>query len=505
MDLLEAQRSLEDLAYAAAKARLAAETHEAIKAGDGAGVPAVAQVIKGSLLACSGAIIEWTLDEARKGRRRLAHDIITELDPDVLAYIALTTCYGVALGVKTVTTAAVLCGRHVAVEWLAKVAVQVDPAFVKRLVKNGTRLRGLPGCAKVLAEVLKKHGADPLDWGQEVHIALGEPLVAAAMNLGTFHIADTPEGAILRLTQDAADALALAEATTIWVRPRLLPMVVLPQGWTDPERAPYLTEACQKYQRAYGRTRGKSRAVLRKRWNSEAMKPFREALDALGAAAFQVDPEIVEAVEWAYVSGAKAKKLPSIAEVVVPDLPETEDQDVLRAARAERRDAEDLRLLNRTLGAGLRGDLENLRLLACYPAVYQPHFCDFRGRLNVVSTLSHHRQDFIRACFRFAKAEPLGEHGRKWLAIHLANCASGAHGKLDKAPFAERVAWAEGNKDLIAKVAEDYRANVDLWADADAPFAFIQAAREWTRMLAWEEEHGTHESFPSSIVVSMDG
>ena len=50
---------------------------------------------------------------------------------------------------------------------------------------------------------------------------------------------------------------------------------------------------------------------------------------------------------------------------------------------------------------------------------------DFRGRINPLPFFNFTRQDHIRALFKFADGEPIGEEGLLYLKSHVAGCADG--------------------------------------------------------------------------------
>jgi DNA-directed RNA polymerase len=81
--------------------------------------------------------------------------------------------------------------------------------------------------------------------------------------------------------------------------------------------------------------------------------------------------------------------------------------------------------------------------------IYMPHNLDFRGRAYPIPPhLNHIGDDLSRALLIFAEGKPLGIQGLRWLKIHLANLYG-----YDKAPFADRVKWAEENMAHIKESA----------------------------------------------------
>lgn len=122
--------------------------------------------------------------------------------------------------------------------------------------------------------------------------------------------------------------------------------------------------------------------------------------------------------------------------------------------------------------------------------VYQ---CDFRGRLYPCAGLSPQGADWEKGLLEFADGVPLGEHGAKWLAVHLANQWGN-----DKVSYDERVKWTHDNSDWICDCAREPLVHRE-WLDADAPWQFLQACFEW---LGYKQEG---DSYKSHCPVGLDG
>lgn len=480
------QIGLEELASTAAAARAAAMTQSSILRGEAVEVSTVAAEIRTALPRVAQAIQAAVVDGSAKGRRKDALDILREVDPDVAALIGLNAYFSAALAGSSLSTTARNIGRAAAVEHYASIASQCDRKAVERLVTRGRSMGGRSPAEKALARIIQRHGRDVMEWDEELHLTVAEPILAALDATGMFELVDHGRaGTMITLAPAVAETLERAEEAQPWTRPRLLPMVTRPEGWEDPDRAPYLTESNRVFVRAMGRSRSQTKAAVRRVWASEGVRPFRQALDALGQAAYRVDGDTLDAIEFAYDHDLNVGGLP-MRRRVEPAMPDNlDDLDPREKAMWWGRyyKAADLNTLNKTLGAGLRSDLSILRILQNYPEVYQPHYADFRGRLYPTSNLSHHREDYIRASFRFADPSPLGDDGMKWLAIHLANSAAGdTYGKLDKAPWRDRVDWVHSNHEMIVSIASTWKDHPERWASAGGPFAFLQACREWSRI-----------------------
>lgn len=129
-------------------------------------------------------------------------------------------------------------------------------------------------------------------------------------------------------------------------------------------------------------------------------------------------------------------------------------------------------------------------------AIYFPHNLDFRGRIYPLPAfLQPQGDDTAKALLCFADAEPLGVHGRFWLAVHGAN----EYG-VDKVAFADRVKWVEENTQRILDCAENPYENL-WWTEAEKPWCFLAFVFEWARLI----EEGDAQNFKSTLPVGMDG
>lgn len=140
-------------------------------------------------------------------------------------------------------------------------------------------------------------------------------------------------------------------------------------------------------------------------------------------------------------------------------------------------------------------DLSEGKRFSKYPAFYHPWENDTRGRMYPQDCLSPQGSDQTRSLIEFADAKPLGEHGYRWLSIHLANSIG-----EDKSPFDDRYEFVHGMKAEIQRWARDPLEHTG-WSDTDSPFKTLAAALEWAQVV--EERDKT--TFLSRVRVEQDG
>ena len=121
---------------------------------------------------------------------------------------------------------------------------------------------------------------------------------------------------------------------------------------------------------------------------------------------------------------------------------------------------------------------------------------DFRGRLYPLGILNPQGTDWQKGILQFADGVELGEHGAKWLAVHVAN--TWANDGIDKKSYEERVAWVERNEETILDCAAHPLDNME-WTKAEEPFCFLAACIEW----AGYRREGN--SYKSHCAVALDG
>lgn len=142
----------------------------------------------------------------------------------------------------------------------------------------------------------------------------------------------------------------------------------------------------------------------------------------------------------------------------------------------------------------LKYGLDVARVIEADERFYYVYQTDFRGRLYPCGILHPQGTDWQKGILQFADGVELGEHGAKWLAVHLAN----TYGN-DKVSFDDRVQWVRDNEAWILECAANPLDNTDKWADADEPFCFLAACFEW----ADYKREG--DSYKSHCAVALDG
>ncbi len=119
------------------------------------------------------------------------------------------------------------------------------------------------------------------------------------------------------------------------------------------------------------------------------------------------------------------------------------------------------------------------------PRFYLSWSNDYRGRVYPQqSWLSPQSTDAEKSLIRFADGCKLDVRGKWWCAQAIGSAFLGSRLNL-----AERVKWTYENEQLITDVATEPFLNRHLWEKAKEPFAFLQLATEWWKVVITEQEH----------------
>jgi len=378
---------------------------------------------------------------------------INVVTADKLAVITLHEALGACLvapsGVNLPNLARQI-GRAVNAEWNVPRLRADAEAWYALVHTDRERLR--PAAIQRVARRTLPDG----DWGRVVHAHLGAALLSLLMDVA--YIEDRPafrtkivqhgtrrRERLVLLSDAARRAIDDGHAARQYLRPVLGLMVVPPIPWTALDRGGYLQVKTPLVKKAD--------AEARRRLAEADLTDVYEAVNVLGAAAWRIQPAICDVVETLWDSGGAYGHIPAHWPEPYPPRPadwETnlaaKNQWKREAARLYRRNA--LTLPDRL---NFAYKLQAAREARSYPAVYEPHSLDFRGRAYPLPVRLNHAQDDVsRGLLEFAEAKPLTDRGNYWLGVHLANCCG-----VDHVPFDQRYAWTEANAEAICGWAEN--------------------------------------------------
>ena len=275
-----------------------------------------------------------------------------------------------------------------------------------------------------------------------------------------------------------------------------LPMVVEPEPWSKFLRGAFLETSAnlvrlklgEKDQRMY------AEAAMAKGDLDQILK----GLDVLGKTAWRINSPVLNTMLEAWNQGDEIASIPALSpDIPVPAEP-TDPED--RAARQAWRRAV-VAAENKKSGFHSVRCFTNLQLEVARAyrnqTFYFPHNIDFRGRAYPLPTyLNHMGADHVRGLLRFANGKELGEHGLRWLKIHLANVFGFSKASLD-----ERAAFTEKHIKNVIESATNPLGGSRWWLTGEDPWQCLAACFELKAALELPDP----TKFVSSLPVHQDG
>uniref|UniRef100_M4BTL5 DNA-directed RNA polymerase n=1 Tax=Hyaloperonospora arabidopsidis (strain Emoy2) TaxID=559515 RepID=M4BTL5_HYAAE len=273
---------------------------------------------------------------------------------------------------------------------------------------------------------------------------------------------------------------------------RYLPMLVPPRPWTGIVNGGYL------------KLRTK---VMRQRdsaWQMDCVQRgdldgILKALNLMAEVPWVINKEVLNVVLQIWEDGGNFGDLPTRTDVPLPDLnsPEFVNDPALYYKNVRK-----IEQLNREFHSLRCDTLYKLQVAEEFkdePELYFPYNMDFRGRVYPIPpNLNHLGSDLSRSLLIFRDRKPLGEHGLRWMKIHLANVFG-----VDKCSFDERVVFADANLDKAVASARDPLGEGDSawWKGADYPFLALGVCFELKRAI----ESPDPTKYMSNIPIHQDG
>lgn len=490
---LERQAKLKDLSVSKSHSKLLQNAISAVKAN-----------IDNRLLVATTNIDHRPMDWVKD---------ISTVDSELLAYAGLV-CSMEAVGLDATRTK---CLRHIGgrieMEHFAAGLYQHDKKLAARITELAIRNNSSSEHRKkAVRAIAAKEGYAPEKWSQERCMKAAAPVFSAVIEAsGIFEVwtQTKKEKTIYRmgLTEAASEDIADLNNVLSWNEPVFTPMVTEPAGWEELESGCYLDPSLAHMTPLIRRASPKQMRMARAAIRSGRMQPAIDAINAVQRTKWHINEYTLAAVEWCWENNLKpSDSFPRKDYLPAHKFPDGYDDLDDKQKKGHRIKAANIRRLNRQVDGNrsiMSTDIKQARSLLEYSHFYMPHSFDFRGRIYPVCNFNTQRSDHIKSMFKFATGKPLGARGVHWLAIHLANC--GDFDKISKCSFDNRVDWVAQNADRLAEIGNDFEGTYAgdddqlYWSDADKPFAFLAACREFFGF--WI--HG--EDYVSSLPVNLDG
>ncbi|KAM7268013.1 hypothetical protein ACFE04_010179 [Oxalis oulophora] len=274
-----------------------------------------------------------------------------------------------------------------------------------------------------------------------------------------------------------------------------MPMLVPPVKWTGYDKGAHLFLP-SFVMRTHG---SKLQREAIKNASRKQLEPVFEALDTLGGTKWRINKRVLSIVDRIWNSGGRLADLVDRNDVPLPEMPDTEDEVLLKKWRWKVQRAKKENRERHSQRCDIELKLAVARKMKEEEGFYYPHNVDFRGRAYPMHPyLNHLGSDLCRGILEFAEGRPLGKAGLCWLKIHLANLYAGG---VDKLSLDGRLAFTESHLDEIFDSADKPLEGKRWWLNAEDPFQFLSVCITLTEAL----RSSSPESFVSHTPVHQDG
>lgn len=458
------------------------------------------------------------------GKESVWYHYLKEIDPDVLSYLGLNTCYDAVTTGKTYGQTLAAIGARIENEIWAKLLKAYDKVLFKRLVLQVTKDHSSEKYRfRAAKNIATKEGFRVDKWTNGLKTHIGSPILNAIFEAVdifeiTEHVVSKPvtKGRKLNvknhrhisITKEAEQLIKDDAFKASWLSPMFGPLLVRPKAWTAFDTGIYQSEELSSLVPLVRASTFEQKNAVKHDLKQEQEPAYVTALNALNAVPFKVNKHIVEAIEWCnstpgLLVGLEDGQLQDYPMLEVPeyppypDDPDNYDEKYLHQVIADRRKWHEIKREVSSNVCVMHEDLKTLNTIKDQERFYLGWSTDTRGRLYPVSFYNYYRADHIRATFLFAEGKKVDKTAQGWVMIQLANC--GDFDKISKAPLEDRIDWVLQNEEMILAVANDYKANFDKWARADKPFMFLSACIEYKQMIE------DPDNFVSHLPCNLDG
>lgn len=306
----------------------------------------------------------------------------------------------------------------------------------------------------------------------------------------TAYLEATPETHAWLTSRTEALATNIMQAYT---RPMLLP----PSPWRAGHRGGYRFAQRKKYPLI----RGQRDKEWGKQVEEKHLPLVYNTLNALQNTGWRINKDVLALLAKIHDAGGGYASIPSRDPLPLPPKPHdiSTNEDSKKKWRKLAHEAHNANATRRIRWREVTRVIQQAEKLKEEDAFFYPYSVDFRGRIYPLSDYLHPQgDDLSRALLLFSDAKPLGEDGRRWLAIHGANCLGEVpEGKFSKMTFDERVSWIEQRSPALLQVANDPLGDL-WWTTTDSPLQFYAFCVEW---------RNAHEDpeYRCGLPVMMDG
>jgi len=358
------------------------------------------------------------------------------------------------------------------------------------------------------------------EWDQNTSVSVGGKMLAAVMEatdlfeeeLTKDRVSDKNEHIKLKLTDAAAEQLASRQTWLDKQSPQFGPMFNTPYPWDDESLGPYENKAISRLVPPVKHWSDQQQTDVWAAMKDGTLDDALEALNSLQEVPLAINRYVVSAIQWVLENdlGHSVESFPNQRKA--PPIEKEAKEVFAKRSTEEKMEFSNERLAvqigNREVDANnlaIQRNLEEARKLGNeevkgVEGFFLPHQWDYRGRVYHTPEFGFHNTDYLRAMFLFANKDLMTNENIPYLTLQIANTYGNG---VDKETLEYRQDWAIENEAMILLCGRNFKDPVafEFWRQADDPFQFLAACREWFNGL---EASKRGEDYYTGLPIALD-
>jgi DNA-directed RNA polymerase len=460
------------------------------------------------------------LEEKKAGRSNIAIKKLKELDPFVVAVIALRHVIDGISERRMLQGVAIRIGQALEYEARFSAFAEQTPARYKRALEKVQKSSHFGYKAVVLRQQSTKAKVQFKDWAKTEKLHVGIFMIDLISSIGVIEKTLSRRGKkgdkcvyYIQPTEEVREWITEQNAKAPLFSPIYLPTVIPPKPYTNPWSGGYHTKFIPPVR--FVKTKNKPYLEeLEDRWDE--MKEVADCVNTLQNVPWKINKAVLEVMETVWDKGLTVAGVSARDDHPLPLCPVcfqavTEEERVSSSHKCFESNPEALREWKimatevYEMNAKLWSHRFRLQMILHVAnkfkdeeAIYFPKQLDFRGRIyDLPLYLNTQGCDFSKGLLMFAEGKPVNTPvAEKWFMIHGANVFG-----EDKVNFEARVQWVLSHEAQIMKVAEEPMAYL-WWTEADKPWAFLAWCFEYAE---YRKAQAEGREFLSHIPIAQDG
>lgn len=456
------------------------------------------------------------IEEASRGtvgKRHTAVKYLRQIDPEVAALLTAKTIIDQIALRASLQKVALTAARMIEDDLRFQRFAEEKPHFFNKVMANQqARGKGIAHQSKVLRAKMEELEISWDKW-PEMHCAhLGMKLIDLFIQAtGMVEKVTQPTGRgktvnFLVASATCMEALKDRNARRELMRPALLPMLVVPNDWTNPFNGGYLTGV-----KRFTLVKTRNKNYLDDLANTD-MPEVYDAINTLQHSAFRIHAKVHAVIQHFRERGLALAGLPKAtggySDVDLPPKPADIDtnKEALTRWKQEAALVYDERRVLLSKNMAVNQTLWVAQKFVEEKAIYFIWNMDFRGRCYATNSpaLNPQGNDLAKGLIEFAEGKPVRGNEGAPIAVQLANMVGECPvtgTKVDKLPLQERIDWSIANISRWKRIAADPINEIE-WTNFDKPVQGLAALLDFVAF--WEaDERG--EAHVSHLVCSSDG